>query len=1019
MKLLRVGIHNLNSLRGTQEVDFRLEPLVTNGLYAIVGPTGAGKTTILDAITLALYGRTERDRYGNEVMSHGAGTCFAEVEFMTDTGQYLSRWERRRARNKPDGKLQTAERLLSQWNAQLERYEPIAADKLQEVNERTEELLGLDYNRFVRSVMLTQGQFARFLNSDVKDRSEVLERITGTEIYTAISEAAFERHKLAVNAYGDLEKSIEGNVPLPEASRKALEERLLLANQRTSHLRPRQKELSAALGQYAQLDQLAQRVEEEVKTFAAVTASWEQRAADRQKLAESEALRPLRMPLREWEQSREEEQKLLSRRELEEKQLHASKETAVKAEEEFQKASKKWEKFAAEKPAKEAKLEQAAALEQAMANTQGTLGAERRQAEALTAQAATWTQQTERIGREINSLRQKLGKESATQLAEELKALEEQLPAQEREREMVRNGLAFLKAEAESKKVREDLVNANKATTAGEAKLTAAEKELETRQYLLRTLEKTQLLEQHRRELREGEACPLCGSTEHHVHDFPEMDLRAMAQAAEDVRKAEEVRSRALAALTEARQQALEVQARFSAADARRVDAELKVSGPLAKKQTLEKQLLALDEAVPKKQARLQQLRMMQGQLATLQEREVVSQQLQTQREAANKTLAGLAESGKRLEESLQELRAQQRGLIGELSVAECRKMLADREKKIWAQYQELRKGRDTAREKSQRDESVLAATSRQLAELATTLGARKERLDAATLAVEVSDLEKARASMMPSAAEDGLRRELNELQQRLLSAQGAKEKMEKELKAQTAVVEALAPLAEIRTESLRVEQEISALDQEIGGLNKEIDLDNQKRTAQQSLVTQLEALGREREKWAKLHDLIGQKDGTKFRRFAQTLTLQRLVEAGNRHLRNISGRYRMRHRPAEKLEKEQLELEIIDTFQNDNTRPMSTLSGGETFIVSLALALGLSDLAAGKQLIQSLFIDEGFGTLDEKILDQAMTTLEQLRARGKTVGLISHVKELRERVSCQIQLEPAGNGFSTIRVVG
>jgi exonuclease SbcC len=124
-----------------------------------------------------------------------------------------------------------------------------------------------------------------------------------------------------------------------------------------------------------------------------------------------------------------------------------------------------------------------------------------------------------------------------------------------------------------------------------------------------------------------------------------------------------------------------------------------------------------------------------------------------------------------------------------------------------------------------------------------------------------------------------------------------------------------------------------------------------------------------------------------------------------------------MRHKAAARLDKEALELEIIDTFQNDNRRPTSTLSGGETFIVSLALALGLSDLAAGKQVIQSLFIDEGFGTLDEKILDQAMTTLEQLQAQGKTIGLISHVKELRERIYCQIQLEPVGDGFSTIQI--
>ncbi|MTB51497.1 AAA family ATPase [Lewinella sp. W8] len=1019
MKLLRVGIHNLNSLRGVQEIDFREEPLVTNGLYAIVGPTGAGKTTILDAITLALYGRTERDRYGNEVMSHGAGTCFAEVEFMTDSGQYLSRWERRRARNKPDGNLQTAERMLSQWNARAERYEPLAADKLQEVNDRTEELLGLDYNRFVRSVMLTQGQFARFLNSDVKDRSEVLEKITGTEVYTAISEAAFERHKVAVSAYEDLEKGVEGNVPLPEDARKELENRLSLAREKTLHLRPRQKELSAALGQYAQLEQLGKRVEEERKSFAAIQKVWEQRATDRKKLSESAALRPLRQPLREWEQAKEEEQKLLSRREQEEKQLAVSQVEAQKADEVFGELSAKWEKFSREKPAKEATLARATELERKMAEAQGTLNAERKQADALERQLRDLATRDDLLNRQVREIRASLGEEASPSLAKELTELEEQLPAQEQQLTLAREGMAFLDALTASERAAAALRAANTLAATTEEGLAVAEKELETRQHILKTLEKNQILEQHRKDLREGEACPLCGSTEHHTHDLPALDDRALAQAAEDVRTATETRKQLLAQLEENRQQALAAQTTFAAADARRGDARQRLDEVPPNRDELATRLRDLEERVPKQQARLRRLRMIRGQLTTLSEKETARKQLASQREEAAVTLRRLKESTEKLDGQLRELRGQLEDIIGKRTVAECRQMLADREKKISSAQEAGREQRDIAREKYQRDEAAIAATRRQLTELGETILSRKASLDATLGALEVTDLERAKATLLPSDAEDGLRQELTELEQRLRSAEGGKEKMEKELQSQRAVVEELAPLAELRTEAHQLDQQISALDQEVGALNKEVELDNDKRKAREAMAGKLEALRQEREKWSRLHELIGQKDGTKFRRFAQTLTLQRLVEAGNLHLGNISGRYRMRHRPAEKLEKEQLELEIIDTFQNDNTRPMSTLSGGETFIVSLALALGLSDLAAGKQLIQSLFIDEGFGTLDEKILDQAMTTLEQLRARGKTVGLISHVKELRERVTCQIRLEPVGNGFSTIEVVG
>src|SRR5690606_8411420 len=117
------------------------------------------------------------------------------------------------------------------------------------------------------------------------------------------------------------------------------------------------------------------------------------------------------------------------------------------------------------------------------------------------------------------------------------------------------------------------------------------------------------------------------------------------------------------------------------------------------------------------------------------------------------------------------------------------------------------------------------------------------------------------------------------------------------------------------------------------------------------------------------------------------------------------------------KSPQEDLKLEIIDIYQADAIRPMSTLSGGESFLVSLALALGLSDLASRKTQINSLFIDEGFGTLDEETLDIAISTLENLQANGKTIGIISHVEALKERIATQIQISKQPGGSSKIKI--
>ena len=167
--------------------------------------------------------------------------------------------------------------------------------------------------------------------------------------------------------------------------------------------------------------------------------------------------------------------------------------------------------------------------------------------------------------------------------------------------------------------------------------------------------------------------------------------------------------------------------------------------------------------------------------------------------------------------------------------------------------------------------------------------------------------------------------------------------------------------------------------------------------------------------RWANLNDLIGSANGDKFRKYAQSITLRLLADNANLHLERISGRY---HTTLQKEKVSNLELDIIDSFQGNNVRPMNTLSGGETFLVSLALALGLSDMASGKNIVESLFIDEGFGSLDPETLDTALSALENLQSSGKTIGIISHVEQLKDRIPCQIQVLKKGSGISKINIV-
>ncbi|NNM66857.1 MAG: AAA family ATPase, partial [Spirochaetales bacterium] len=192
MRVLQIRLKNLNSLTGEWLIDLSVPAYASNGLFAITGPTGAGKTTILDALTLALYGETPRlgklSQGENEIFARQTGECFAEVTFETQLGRFCCHWSQRRARGRPDGELQAPKHEISDLDSKK-----VLSNKVKETRENVEKIVGMDFSRFTRSVLLAQGGFAAFLNAPPADRAPILEEITGTEIYSRISVAVHER----------------------------------------------------------------------------------------------------------------------------------------------------------------------------------------------------------------------------------------------------------------------------------------------------------------------------------------------------------------------------------------------------------------------------------------------------------------------------------------------------------------------------------------------------------------------------------------------------------------------------------------------------------------------------------------------------------------------------------------------------------------------------------------------------------------------------------------------------------
>ena len=266
------------------------------------------------------------------------------------------------------------------------------------------------------------------------------------------------------------------------------------------------------------------------------------------------------------------------------------------------------------------------------------------------------------------------------------------------------------------------------------------------------------------------------------------------------------------------------------------------------------------------------------------------------------------------------------------------------------------------------------------------------------------ADLAAYGAALLP--AEE--RQRLMQLKEALQTAQQQADALLQSARARQTQLEAQAltplPLEEIVAQLAALETQRSTLSEQVGAQRALLASDTQRRDSQQALHEQIALQTAEADIWQRLDGLIGSARGDKYRKFAQGLTLDHLLLLANSHLARLHGRYLLRRKTTGELE-----LDIVDGWQGEVARDTRTLSGGESFLVSLALALALSDLVSNKTSIDSLFLDEGFGTLDGDTLEIALNALDTLNASGKMIGVISHVESLKERIPAQIRVEKGG----------
>lgn len=1041
MKILKLRLSNLNSLVGEWQIDFTDPAYADDGIFAITGPTGAGKSTLLDAMCLALYGATPRlgkvTKSDNELMSRHTGECFAELTFATAQGVYRCYWYQHRGRRNAANPLQTQRHELVDATSGK-----ILEAKVSSVPDAVEQLTGLDFTRFTRSMLLAQGEFAAFLHASDNERSAILEQITGTAIYADLSRATYARTKEESDKLQQLRTELE-QVDLLDA--EALED--LQRRHRELHSRAAvtDKALEKARQSQQWVERLSELNEEGTRLAEANEALQDEIVAfepQQSRLNKDAQARPLLADYRELtlQQKRVKEirEALL--------QLTASKPKVVAERAEAEQLQVKRE--AASREARQAlqtwqpKLRQARALDVELHTLQNRRRAvttelndaegqleneKRRQAEVQT--------QIQRLGDELEKSSVWVTEHSQlASLAGDLPVLESQLSqlqrlqAQRDKHKEDEAGVTQSLQELLSLPLAD--THARKLTEA-EDKLAAAKSLLQARQENAQLAAAVASLQAEREHLQQGQPCPLCGATEHPYVDQNETPPAAASSAVEQAREDYEE------SLNQLQQLRLEQVISGSERDnqlqrLKEKQTELKQAAEMLQQE--QTSLVAqLSEKVARYGLDLPPVGELENCLPRLQARADEWQRVAHQREQQERELsqAQARQDGQKqvLEQNriqVTKLTEQQNSLADDYKQKQEQRqtLLQETDTDLFEQQLELA-ARDAEEHHEKAREKVREVTLR-----LQRLQDEEKRLEASESS-EKANLEKLQDSFTTALQQNGFA-SLTAYQEALiedrertdLEARGkALQQRRSELKlrqdnhaAEVRKAQAKQPddPAAVAQELYRLRAESAELHREQGGIEQTLREQEARTLAAAEKQQQVKQQRREYERWSKLSDLIGSADGKKYRNFAQGLTFEVMVELANNKLRRMTDRYLLQ-RDAEAP----LQLNVIDDYQAGEVRSTKNLSGGESFIVSLALALGLSQMSSQKVRVDSLFLDEGFGTLDEEALDVALDTLSSLQQDGKVIGVISHVATLKERIATQIQVHSGSGGRSSLQGPG
>ena len=1025
MKILAIRGKNLASLSGEFEIDFRREPLKQAGLFAITGSTGSGKTTILDAMCIALYGSSPRldniknsnaiERFGKAalqesdpktILRRGSTEGYAEVDFSAvDGNEYRVRWSISRTRNNPNGSFRPTSYDLH--NLSDGEHRPLSAT---EHSKMVPQLVGLTYEQFTRAVLLAQGNFSAFLKADENEKATILQTLTGTEIYSRISALIYAKCAEAKKELELIEEKKKGLVILSDEELGTLDARMKELLQQQLKNENEIKALTAQLQWIERLQQLQKEHDEAVKKVGDATLKLEECTPIIKKVERIDSVQQIRDTFIQKSSIEQllgghtaQLSTLKENMQSTEKEYTATMQLSKEAETLLKETQERYDAF---KPI----LNQALKIEE--------------QIKGCIKSAKETSENLERQKKEYSTTLMAIENSKKTQQAKEKENCE--IAAwfhKYREFESIIPAIPGIVVNIQTiDNARSQAAIREKTITNAKTLLAQSEERLADVTIRKEELDKalTSEIATLRKRLVEGEPCPVCGNI-HHLYTATDEKTLAeteLEKAKEEVRKSEELLKSNIEGYRK------------------------EISSGESVIETLDKQA---DELHGKN------LRLMQG----IENANAIL----TQENAATK-LQNLASEWKRKSDKAtvikEELSVTAKSL--ELSAAratEQAKEIETTEKALFAINDEhkglkaklthlLGDWGTTEKAESELGKSIAEANRRftdateKKASAADLYNRLKGSVEEKTrlIASQKAECEKLSAEIIRYLQErnDGLTIDgLKELIEAGKDIQQMRATIEKCTKA---VTESKATLAE-RVRNIEehhkaeakpkeqkdfeaIKDEISVIDaqrricaEEISSINATLLKDKENNALFAQYRDEYDKKEENARNWAELNAMFGSAKGEKLMRHAQGYTLDILLEVANKHLKEFSGRYML-----SRISPSSLGIKVIDLEMMSDSRSVHTLSGGETFLTSLALSLALSTISSNRMSIESLFIDEGFGALDSETLKSAMEALEQLQSQGRKIGVISHLGEMIDRIPTRIRVLKSGNGKSKIEIV-